>query len=90
MQAETRGTIVLSSGQLLRAWEHSGATWSLRGGAGAILGSFLALAAIVAVLLASSSPAPAGSGARPSFTPGSAHPVADPHGVRPSLLRTTG
>ena len=86
MQAETRGTIVLPSGQLLRAWEHPGSTGSLRGGAGAVLGSFLALVAVVGVLLASSSPAPAG--ARPSIVPGSTQPVADPHGVRPSLLRT--
>ena len=86
MQAETRETIVLPSGQLLRTWEHPGATWSLRGGAGVVLGSFLALVAVVAVLLASSSPAPAG--ARPSITPGSTQPVADPHGVRPSLLET--
>jgi len=89
MQAETHGAIVLPSGHLMQSWEHPAASWSLRGEIGVALGLFLALIAVMAVLLAASSAAPA-DGARPAIAPGTTHPVADPHGVRPSLLETTG
>ncbi len=84
MQAQTLGVVLLPSGHLIRPRERP------RRGAGRVaLGSLAALLAVLALLFAASSPAPAPD-ARPSIGPGPVEPVADPHGVSPSLLRTVG
>ena len=88
MQAETRGIMVLPSGYVVRPWDHPDAARSFGREVGVAVGLILAFVAVMVVLVATSSPAPAGLDAQRSIVPGATQPVADPHGVRPSLLRT--